>query len=146
MIQLKVKKLHPCAIMPKYQTAGAACFDLHACDGASKRNVILPGGICVIGTGLSFEIPQSWCMKLYSRSSHGLKGIVLGNGTGIIDSDYRGEIKIILRNEGSEAFMVHAGDRIAQAMLLPVEQVGLVEVEELGETARGAGGFGSTGK
>lgn len=141
-IPLKVKRNHPDAILPIYATPGAACFDLHALgDG-----VVLPGRSAIFDVGFSVEVSPGYVLKVYSRSGHGFKhGIVLGNTTGIIDSDYRGPMMACLRNHGDERFIVRKGDRIAQAMLevaLPVE---IVEVEELTPTERGAGGLGSTG-
>lgn len=92
------------------------------------------------------EIPVGQCLKMYSRSGHGLKyKVCLANGTGIIDSDYRDELMVVLINHGAESFLVKHGDRIAQAMLEPVEQVEFEEVDELSTTDR-LGGFGSTGK
>lgn len=140
--EVKIKRLHPDAILPVYATAGAACFDLHALgDG-----VVLPGRSAIFDVGFSVEVPPGYVMKVYSRSGHGFKhGIRLGNGTGIVDSDYRGELMVALRNDSDERFIVRKGDRIAQAMIevsLPVE---IVEVDELSTTERGAGGIGSTG-
>lgn len=150
-MQVKVKKLHPDAIMPQYATEGAACFDLHAIgDG------LLPigdGGLpiefygsVIFRTGLSFEIPQGYAMMVYSRSGHGFKHDTrLANCVGVIDSDYRGELLVKLTNDGEESFVVRKNDRIAQAMIVPVPRVELVEADSLGDTERGAGGFGSTG-
>ena len=85
-------------------------------------------------------------MMVYSRSGHGFKsGIRLANGTGVIDSDYRGEVMVKMHNDGSSAVLITAGERIAQAMIVPVSQVELTVVDELSDTARGSGGFGSTG-
>ncbi|WP_297474494.1 dUTP diphosphatase [Ferrovum sp.] len=142
-MQVKVKKLHKGAILPVYATAGAACFDLHALEngevGACSRGVAR--------TGLSFEVPAGHVMLVYSRSGHGFKhGVRLANSVGVIDSDYRGEVSIGLRNDSPLRFDYKAGDRLAQAMILPVPMVELVEAEELSDTERGAGGFGSTGK
>lgn len=142
-LRVKVMKVYPDAKLPAYATEGAACFDIFALN----EGVIPSGGSCLFGTGLGFEVPEAWVMKVYSRSGHGFKhGIRLANGTGIIDSDYRGELMVMLRNDGDTDFAVERGDRIAQAMLEPVKQVIFVEVAELTETARGAGGLGSTGK
>jgi len=146
-MQLKVKKLHPDAILPKYQTAGAACFDLHAClpDNDAAISTCKPATVC-IPTGLAFEIPEGHVMLVYSRSGHGFKDLTrLVNATGVIDSDFRGEVQVkLIRDDGGSLFFTH-GDRIAQAMIIPVQQVELVEVDELGSTERGAGGMGSTG-
>lgn len=146
-MHLKVKKLHPDAIIPKYQTAGAACFDLHAiCATEFKAH---PNDVhaTIFRTGLSFEIPQGWVMLIYSRSGHGFKDALrLSNCVGVIDSDYRGEVQISLRLDGDNSFHVETGDRIAQAMLIPAPQCEIEVVSELSETKRGEGGFGSTGK
>lgn len=142
MPNVKVKRLHPDAIIPAYQTDGAACFDIHALFSSE----VLPGQSVKFITGLAFEIPPGWVMKVYARSGLAAKyRVKLDNGTGIIDSDYRGELGILLENEGSNPFVVNAGDRIAQAMLVQFERVTFEEVEALGETMRGVGGLGSTG-
>lgn len=151
-MELKVKKLHEDAILPTYGSPGAACFDLYALEDGYVPSEPPPGHsghppYAIVRTGLAVEIPSGWCMKVYSRSGHGFKnGIRLGNGTGIVDHDYRGEVMVILRNDSRYSFSFNRGDRIAQAMLVPVERVSFVEVEELSDTARGTGGFGSTGK
>lgn len=152
-MQVKVKKVSPTATLPTYGSKGAACFDLYA-DSIKEET----WGI-LVGTGLCFEIPEGHVMKVYSRSGHGIKnGMVLRNGTGIIDSDYRGEVKIALTLHPDELISgvtlkqfvtideIKRGDRIAQAMIVPVEQSTFIEVGELSETGRGNGGFGSTGK
>jgi dUTP pyrophosphatase len=153
MKTLKVKKLHPDAILPKYQTAGAACFDLHALEPGMSvygRHCVVPGGTSVFGTGLAFEVPEGHVMLLYSRSGHGFKNDVrMANCVGVIDSDYRGELRVKLTCDRpfgeSGGLIVANGDRIAQGMVLPVEQWAMEEVTELGDTARGEGGYGSTG-
>jgi dUTP pyrophosphatase len=152
MIHLKVKKLHPEAKLPVRATEGAACFDICATvadtetGSTSWHHRIEPGGKAIVRTCLAFEVPPGWVLKVYSRSGHGFKnGVRLVNGTGIIDADYRGELMVGLHNDSEEAFFVATGDRIAQAMLERVEPVQFVEVDELSDTARGAGGFGSTG-
>lgn len=141
-MQIKVKKLHPDAILPQYATDGAACFDLHALDDAQ----VWPDVPSSIKTGLSFEIPAGNVMLIYSRSGHGFKNSVrLANCTGVIDSDYRGEVVVRLAADWGGRLVVNKGDRVAQAMIVPIPRVELVEVDELGDTVRGAGGFGSTG-
>lgn len=141
-MKLKIKRLSDAAIVPKYATSGSACFDLHA----THNGVVLPGNAMAFATDLAFEVPDGWVMKLYSRSGHGFKhGVRLANTTGIIDSDYRGHVPVMLHNDGLIDFQVVAGDRIAQAMLERVEQVEFEVVDELSTTDRGAGGFGSTG-
>lgn len=150
-MQVKVKKLHQDAIIPQYATSGAACFDLHAVgDGMLP---IGDGGLPVefygavtFRTGLSFEIPPGHAILVYSRSGHGFKHDVrLANCVGVIDSDYRGELIVKLTNDGDETFIVRKGDRIAQAMIVPVPAVEFVESDSLEDTERGEGGFGSTG-
>lgn len=147
---MKVKKLHPEAIIPKYATKGAACFDLYTINS----NPLCEGRSNVYGTGLSFEIPEDHVMLVFSRSGHGFKhGIRLSNCVGVIDSDFRGEVMVKLHMDINEfdspeimKQYIEAGDRIAQAMVIPVKQVTFEEVDELGTTDRGSGGFGSTGK
>lgn len=144
-MQVKVKKLHTDAIMPKYATDGSACFDLHATEEAFVDDIAHTSEI--IPTGLAFEVPACYVMLIFSRSGHGFKNDVrLANCVGVIDSDYRGEVKVKLTADPNGSLTVKKGDRIAQAMVIPIPSVGLVEVEELTDTERGAGGFGSTGK
>lgn len=139
---LGVKLLNDSAKMPTYGSEGAACFDLYASDSLG----INPGRSKVVPTGVAFEIPADHVMLVFSRSGHGYKhGVRLANCVGVIDSDYRGEVVAKLHNDGADGFSVNIGDRVAQAMLLPVSRFELVQVDELSETDRGAGGFGSTG-
>lgn len=141
-MKVKIKKLTDNAITPTYGTSGAACFDIYnadlfACDIWSD----------VFRTGLSFEVPDKHVMLVFSRSGHGFKSDVrLANCVGVIDSDYRGELMVKLSNDSDESFTVFPNDRIAQAMIIPFEQVQFEVVDELSETDRGTGGFGSTGK
>lgn len=140
---IKIKKLNEDAIIPKYQTAGSAGFDLHVVKGV----IIQPGKQVLISTGIAVEIPENTELQLRPRSGLALKYMLsLTNSPGTLDSDYRGEIKIILINHNITAYKVMKGDRIAQAVLSPVIQGDIVEVEELNTTKRGAGGYGSTGK
>lgn len=145
---LQVKKLDPRAILPCYQTAGAACFDLHAL--LDKDLILCTERSVSISTGLAFEIPDGHVMQVFSRSGHGFKHHVrLVNGTGIIDSDYRGELRIGLTMDRDDSadfrLTIRNGDRIAQALLMPVRQWRMQEVAYLNQTARGNGGYGSTG-
>lgn len=142
-MQIKVKKLVSNAIIPQYATQGAACFDL----SCTNSVVIAPGREhLALRTGLAFEIPEGYVMLVYGRSGHGFKnGIRLANCVGVIDSDYRGEVMVKLHNDSDRALSVAAGDRIAQAMIVPVTQVAFEAVDELSDTDRGTGGFGSTG-
>lgn len=150
-MKVKIKKLHHDAIVPTYGTAGAACFDLHAIgDGMLPIDDCgLPVefyGACTFRTGLAFEVPSGHVLQVYSRSGHGFKhGVRLCNAVAVIDSDYRGELMIRLHNDGDEPFIVRKGDRIAQAMIVPVEQVQFELADELNDTERGSGGLGSTG-
>jgi dUTP pyrophosphatase len=146
-MELKFKKLHPDAIAPVYATAGAACFDLHALV-LTESDAVSDGNPVTVRTGLSFEVPEGYVMEIYSRSGHGFKNSVrLANCVGIIDSDYRGEVMLRLAKDASPAplMWIRNGDRIAQAMIVPIPQVQLTEVTDLSETDRGSGGFGSTG-
>lgn len=142
-------KVTPGARAPSYGSAGAACFDLCANLGP----LIFPLGLCVppgsqviIGTGIAVELDPGTCMLVFSRSGHGFnKGIRLANCVGVIDSDYRGEIRVCLRNDGNQTMTVNDGDRIAQGLIQAVPKVQFEEVSDLSKTARGANGFGSTG-
>lgn len=141
-MNLKTKKLHPDAIVPSYATEGAACFDLHSIETMT----IGAGAAHTFRTGLAFEVPPGWRMDVYSRSGHGFKhGIRLANCVGKIDADYRGEVMVRLHNDGLAPITINAGDRIAQAELNTVCRANFILVDELSETARGEGGFGSTG-
>lgn len=152
-MKLKVKKLREGAILPKYATEGAACFDIHALEVNERKHISSlchEGNDVTCSTGLAFEIPPGHVMMVYSRSGHGFKyGVRLANVVGVIDSDYRGELMVKLTcdsiDEDAPPLKIDPGARIAQAMILPIPSVELVEAEELSETARGAGGFGSTG-
>lgn len=128
--------------LPAYATAGAAGMDV-----VSAEDVTLaPGARHAIATGLAMAIPAGFEIQVRPRSGLALKhGVTVANAPGTIDSDYRGELKVILVNLGAEAFAIARGDRIAQLVLAPVVQASWLEVSELDETARGAGGFGSTG-
>lgn len=133
--------------LPCYETAGAAGADLRACLGAGEKLKIKPGERVLIPTGLSFEIPLGYEVQIRPRSGLSFKtGLMVLNSPGTIDSDYRGEIKIILGNLGSKDEIIEHGDRVAQMILAPVVQASFVEAQSLVETKRGEGGFGSTGK
>jgi len=149
-VPVKVKKLNPKAIIPKYQTEGAAGFDLHAnnWNGETDFHVTLyPGQTTIFGTGLAMEIPEGYEIQIRGRSGLAFKhAVAITHGVGTIDSDYRGEIKIILTNHGNIPVVIKPGDRMAQGILKEVPIADFVEVEELEETERGDGGFGHTGK
>jgi dUTP pyrophosphatase len=134
----------PGAALPSYQTPGAAGADV--CAFLASPLVILPEARAAVPTGLSFEIPAGFEVQVRPRSGLAAKyGVTLTNAPGTIDSDYRGEVKILLINHGSEPYTVHNGDRIAQLVAAPVIQARFVPAETLSETERGQGGFGSTG-
>lgn len=132
---------------PEYATPGSAAVDLRAALEEDEVVTIAPGARALIPTGLSISPESSeYVAVIAARSGLGIKkGISLSNGIGVIDSDYRGEICVGLINHGEEPFEVRRGDRIAQMMFMPVATAAFTVVETLDETARGAGGFGSTG-
>lgn len=139
-----IKKLKPTAIIPEYHSAGAAAFDFHACIEQSR--VIQPGERAVIPTGLALEIPDGYEMQVHARSGMSIKhGLTMVNGVGVIDADYRGELGLLVINLGQEPFEVEPDMRIAQGMIFKVDRVQWQELDELSETARGDGGYGSTG-
>lgn len=144
-MQVRVKKLNANASMPIYATNGSACFDLVAC--TDKAITVNPRSKENIGTGLAFEIPANHVMLVFSRSGHGFKhDLRFVNCVGVIDSDYRGEVRVGLRNDGISPYIVQPNERIAQAIILPYPSIQLVESDELSDTERGVNGFGSTGK
>ena len=145
MSVLKIKKLKETARVPYRATAGAAGMDLYAC--LDEPVVIAPGERRMIPTGLAIELESpAYCAFLYARSGLAVKyGIAPANCVGVIDSDYRGEVCAVLQNLSDAAFTVADGERIAQMVIAPVELPEIEVVGELGETERGAGGFGSTG-
>ncbi|HAY06875.1 MAG TPA: dUTP diphosphatase [Hyphomonas sp.] len=133
--------------LPSYETAGSAGMDVRAAVPEGEPVVLAPGARAMVPTGLSVAIPEGYEIQVRPRSGLAAKhGLTCLNTPGTIDSDYRGEIKVILINLGAEAFTIQRGERIAQLVLAPVTRLGWQEVSELGETARGAGGFGSTGR
>lgn len=141
---IPVKKLSPQAILPCRATEDSAGADLYAC--ISEPLEILPGCTVKIGTGLAMEVPHGYAAFLYGRSGLGVKnGIAPANCVGVCDADYRGEIIIGLHNHSSEPFTVRPNDRIAQVVIAPVLDAVFAETDELSETVRGSGGFGSTG-
>lgn len=143
-VSLKWKKLDSSARVPQVQSAGAACFDLSACLAAPIK--LEKGKVVAVPTGLAVQIPEGFEMQVRARSGLSFKhGVTLVNGVGTIDSDYRGEIKVLLTLLQDEELVVKDGDRIAQALIAPVLVVEHEEVKELSSTERGAGGFGSTG-
>lgn len=132
--------------LPAYETRGAAGMDLRAAIDEDKPLVLAPGRRALIPTGFVFEIPDGFEGQVRPRSGLAAKsGITCLNAPGTVDSDYRGEVKVILVNLGEEDFTVTRGMRIAQMVIAPFIQARIAEVSEMTETARGAGGFGSTG-
>ena len=128
--------------LPEYATQGSSGVDLRA----SEDYIIKSGERALVATGIRLAIPAGYEVQVRPRSGLALKhGIIIPNSPGTIDSDYRGEVKVILMNLGREDFIIKAGDRIAQMILAPVAKISWEERAELEETARGAGGFGSTG-
>ena len=145
MIKVLVKKINSKAQTPKYKTAGSSGMDLMAL--IKNPIIIKPQKSALIPTGLSIAIPEDTEVQIRPRSGLATKSsISVLNTPGTIDSDYRGEIKIILFNHGKEKFTINNNDRIAQMILMPVLKAKFEEVEGLPKTLRGSGGFGSTGK
>ena len=141
---LKIRKRDPAAILPQYETEGAAGMDLRALVSEDVR--IPPLGRAKIPTGLFMEIPFGYEGQIRPRSGLAARfGVTVLNAPGTIDSDYRGEVEVLLINLGSESFTVKSGDRIAQLVIAQVHKAEIRESTTLGETKRGAGGFGSTG-
>lgn len=145
MNPVRMKKVHPNAIIPAYGSAEAAGADLYAC--VEEPVEIHPGRTVFIPTGLAMEIPKGCAGLIYARSSMGTKrGLAPANKVGVIDSDYRGQVMVALHNHGREVQTISYGERIAQLLITPVYTPGFQEVEELDDTQRGSGGFGSTGR
>ena len=145
MVKVLIKKLNPAVKLPKYETSGASGVDLtafieEAIDLKPKQSALIP-------TGLSVAFSEDFEIQIRPRSGLAAKNnISVLNTPGTIDSDYRGEIKVIIYNHGSESFLINNGDRIAQMILTPVLKMELEEVNNLPKSIRGKGGFGSTGK
>jgi dUTP pyrophosphatase len=132
--------------LPAYETSQAAGMDLRAAVPEDEPVILRPGDRHAVPTGLAFALPVGFEAQVRPRSGLALKsGITCLNSPGTVDADYRGEVKVILINHGPEAFTIRRGDRIAQLVIAPVVQATWAEVASLDETARGAGGFGSTG-
>ncbi len=145
MVKVLLKKLDPEVILPSYKTKGSSGMDLMAFLKEPIR--ILPKTSCLIPTGISIAIPEDVEIQIRPRSGLAAKSnISVLNTPGTIDSDYRGELKIILFNHGKKDFIVNNNDRVAQMVLMPVLKIDFEEVNELPDSIRGSGGFGSTGK
>lgn len=138
-IGVKIKRLHDDAKIPFYATDGAAGCDIYSIEAC----VIAPGETKKIPTGIAMEVPDGYYFKIEGRSGMSAKGIIKSGG--VIDSDYRGEIHIVLHNITSQPFTIEKGDRIAQGMILPCSKISFIESHTLSETKRGTGGFQSTG-
>lgn len=146
MSVLKIKRLRPDAQLPSRATQGSAGYDLYAC---IEQPVVIEAGESVkIPTGIAIELEsENYVALLFARSSMGTKyGVAPANAVGVIDSDYRGEVCVCLRNYSGTAYTVQPQDRIAQLLVFPVDLPQIEEVEELSDTCRGQGGFGSTGR
>ena len=145
MVKILIKKISKEVITPKYKTDGSSGVDLSAF--LDKEVVIKPNSSELIPTGLQVAIPEELEIQIRPRSGLAAKeSIGVLNSPGTIDSDYRGELKIILFNHGKEDFIINNGDRIAQMVLVPIVKMEFEEVDSLPNTVRGQGGFGSTGK
>jgi dUTP pyrophosphatase len=145
-MELKMKKLKENAKIPQRATNGSAGMDLYACIAESVT--LAPGQLTVIPTGIAIELPDNTCAAfLYARSGLGVKhGICLSNGVGVIDSDYRGEVCVGLCNVSDKPYVIEPFERVAQMVIAPVLTPDITEVDELSDTARGEGGFGSSGR
>ena len=145
MVKVLIKKLNPSVQLPSYKTNGASGMDLMA--HIEKPINLKPGKSCLVPTGLSVAFPKEYEIQIRPRSGLAAKNnISVLNTPGTIDSDYRGEIKVIIFNHGNNNFIVKNGDRIAQMILAPIMKMELEEAKNLPQTIRGKGGFGSTGK
>lgn len=145
MNSIRVKKLHPNAILPTYGSAEAVGADLYACLDAPVT--IQPGEVYWVSTGIALEVPKGCAGLVYARSSMGAKrGLAPANKVGVVDPDYRGEVKVVLLNHSNQPQTLLPGERVAQFVITPVFTPAYEEVEELTDTSRGTGGFGSTGK
>ncbi|MDB5159814.1 MAG: dut, Deoxyuridine 5-triphosphate nucleotidohydrolase [Candidatus Saccharibacteria bacterium] len=143
-MEVKVKKINSNATLPAYQTDQAAAMDIHACLEAPM--ILQPLERAMVPTGLAFEIPEGYEMQIRARSGLSIKhGITMVNGIGTIDADYRGELNILVINLGQEAFEIEPDMRIAQLLVTKFEKISWQVTEDLSETTRGSGGFGSTG-
>ena len=145
-MELKIKKLKENAKIPQRATNGSAGMDLYACIAESVT--LAPGQLTVIPTGIAIELPDNTCAAfLYARSGLGVKhGICLSSGVGVIDSDYRGEVCVGLCNVSDKPYVIEPFERVAQMVIAPVLTPDIKEVDELSDTARGEGGFGSSGR
>jgi len=144
--EIRVRLLRPSARLPLRATPGSVGYDL--CAAIDSPVTIQPGETASISAGIAIELPgdASVAGLVFSRSGLGSRGIVIANGVGVIDADYRGECRSVLHNRSGAPYTVQPGDRVAQLLFVPVFTPRLVEADELSDTGRGAGGFGSTGR
>ncbi len=145
MNTVRVKKLHPNAVLPTYGSSEAAGADLYAC--LEDPVTVAPGESFFVPTGIALEVPRGCAGLVYARSGLACKrGLAPANKVGVVDSDYRGEICVVLHNHGKNPQTVQPGERVAQFVITPVLTPVYEEVQSLSDTSRGTGGFGSTGK
>jgi dUTP pyrophosphatase len=143
--EVKLKRLRAGAVLPRYMTAGAAGMDLSS--SAEGPVTLEPGGRAAVPTGWAIELPPGYEGQVRPRSGLASRhGVTVVNAPGTVDSDYRGELTVLLVNLGREPYVVNPGDRVAQLVVAPAPQAAIVEVEGLADTARGEGGFGHTGR
>lgn len=138
-LTVKIKKLDNQAVVPERATELSAGYDLTVISCEEKKDCF------IYGTGLAMEIPRGWTGYIFPRSSIYKKNLSLANSIGVIDADYRGEIKVIMRKQGRTKEYYQIGDKVAQIIFMPVFEIEFKEKDELSDTARGAGGLGSTG-
>ena len=142
---VKVKRLHPEAKLPTKATTGSVCHDVYA----SESRMVGSGAVVPVPTGLAFEVPDGCMLEIRPRSGLSSEGLAIANSPGTLDSDYRGELMILMLRAVSPSdsmWLIDVGDRIAQIKLVRVPEIEFLEVDELSETVRGEGGFGSTGR
>jgi dUTP pyrophosphatase len=143
--QVRFKRLRPAAVLPRYMTAGAAGMDLSS--AADGPITLEPGGRAGLPTGWAIELPAGYEGQVRPRSGLSSRhGVTVVNAPGTVDSDFRGELTVLLVNLGREPYVVNPGDRVAQLVVAPAPQAEIIEAETLGDTARGEGGFGHTGR
>ncbi|WRA32880.1 dUTP diphosphatase [Helicobacter pylori] len=141
-MKIKIQKIHPNALIPKYQTEGSSGFDLHAVEEVT----IKPHGVGLVKIGICLSLEVGYELQVRTRSGLALNHqVMVLNSPGTVDNDYRGEIKVILANLSDKDFKVQVGDRIAQGVVQKTYKAEFIECERLDETSRGSGGFGSTG-
>ncbi|GAA7679275.1 dUTP diphosphatase [Helicobacter pylori] len=141
-MKIKIQKIHPNALIPKYQTEGSSGFDLHAVEEV----VIKPHSVGLVKIGICLSLEVGYELQVRTRSGLALNHqVMVLNSPGTVDNDYRGEIKVILANLSDKDFKVQVGDRIAQGVVQKTYKAEFIEYEQLDETSRGSGGFGSTG-